>query len=116
MRLENQVAIVTGAGRGIGKAIAIALAAEGADIAQEEQKEPQDRQNLVDHGLQRLEPDEGGLVLLGSPDDDRGNQPPEGKDRRAVCHGRHDAFVLGQSRLAHRALLLGDSPAYFSSM
>ncbi len=32
MRLENKVAIVTGAGRGIGKAVAIAFATEGADI------------------------------------------------------------------------------------
>jgi NAD(P)-dependent dehydrogenase (short-subunit alcohol dehydrogenase family) len=32
MRLENQVALISGAGRGIGKAIALALAREGADI------------------------------------------------------------------------------------
>ena len=32
MKLENKVAIVTGSGRGIGKASALALAGEGADI------------------------------------------------------------------------------------
>src|ERR1700742_2929608 len=33
MKLENQVAIVTGAGRGIGHAIALRLAQEGARVA-----------------------------------------------------------------------------------
>ncbi|CAN5799683.1 3-oxoacyl-[acyl-carrier-protein] reductase [soil metagenome] len=33
MKLENQIAVVTGAGRGIGHAIAVRLAAEGARVA-----------------------------------------------------------------------------------
>ncbi len=33
MKLENQIAIVTGASRGIGRAIALSFAAQGAHVA-----------------------------------------------------------------------------------
>ena len=33
MNLENKIALVTGAGRGMGRSISLALAAEGANVA-----------------------------------------------------------------------------------
>ena len=33
--LKNKIALITGAGRGIGRAIAIALAKEGAEVEQQ---------------------------------------------------------------------------------
>jgi len=44
MRLQNKVAVVTGAARGIGRAIAMRLAQEGADVAVVDVRDEQGRQ------------------------------------------------------------------------
>lgn len=48
MRLDNKVAIVTGSSLGIGKAIALALAAEGAAVTVDYRSHPEEAQEVVE--------------------------------------------------------------------
>jgi len=83
--LTGQVALVTGAARGIGRAIALALAAVGADIAALDLKPPADTQRAVEALGRR------GLALAA----DVANRPAvEGAVARTVAHfGRLDVVV-----------------------
>ena len=83
--LTGQVALVTGAARGIGRAIALALAAVGADIAALDLAPPADTQRGVEALGRRC------LALAA----DVANRPAvEGAVARTVAHfGRLDVVV-----------------------
>jgi len=51
-RLQGKVAIVTGANRGIGRGVAMSLAAEGADIIVNDRAHPEVSQEVVEAIIQ----------------------------------------------------------------
>ena len=99
-QLDGQVALVTGAGTGIGRASAIALAGEGAAVALVGR-----RQGLLDETAAVIR-DGGGRALALSADITDPEAAREVVARTEAEFGRLDVLVNnagGGSRIAHRA-------------
>lgn len=97
-RLEGQIAIVTGAGRGIGRAIALALAAEGAHVTL--CARTRSELEAVAAEIEQM----GGQALVVAADLTAAQQvkPDGGRDNRALWRYRHSSEQ--RRRDAQRAL------------
>ena len=88
MKLLNQVALVTGAGRGIGRAIALRYGKEGASIAVNYEKN-RDAAEEVAEALRQL----GRSVLVVQADVSRSEHVREMMERVMEAFGRLDILV-----------------------
>ena len=93
MKLAGQVAIVTGAGRGIGRAIAVALAREGASVALAARSGPE-----LD-GVAREIQQAGGQALV-LPTDVRQEASVEALVRRALAEWRQVDVLVNAAGVA----------------
>ena len=87
MELENKIAVITGAGRGIGRAIALAYAREGADLllAARSQEALEETRSMVE---------ELGRKALVVPTDIRSEESVDNLAENAAKHfGRVDILV-----------------------
>jgi 3-oxoacyl-[acyl-carrier protein] reductase len=99
MRLQDQVAVVTGAGRGIGRAIALRFAAEGAKVVLN------DLQDELLEETMRLVVEGGGAALTAAADVGE-RADAERLAEQAVTHfGRLDVWV-NNAGITRDALLL----------
>lgn len=87
-RLQNQTAIVTGAESGIGKAIAIALAGEGANVVVNYIADADDAQKVVDAAKEA-----GGNAIIFEADVSREDQVKQMFRKTIDSFGRLDILV-----------------------
>lgn len=103
MKLERKVALVTGAGRGIGREIALAFAREGADVVVNDVS-AQGLQSSVD-AIESL-----GRMVLAAPADVSEEQPVEAMVRASLERfGKVDVLVNNAGILRESSLV--DMPA-----
>src|SRR6056297_4176505 len=87
-RLQDQTAIVTGAGSGIGKAIAIEMAGEGANVVVNYIADADDAQKVADAAK-----DAGGEAIIFKADVSKEDQVKEMFSKAIETFGRLDILV-----------------------
>jgi len=100
MRLKGKVAIVTGAGRGIGQAIARLFAQEGAKVALNYSKSEREASSLADEIRKN-----GGEVLLVRADVSKANEVKRMIQKTVAEFGRIDVLVNNAGVLSPAAFL-----------
>lgn len=98
-QLENQVAIVTGAGRGLGRSIALSLASEGARVVLAARTHSQLEETA------EMVREAGGDALVVAADVAATSSAQAAVDAATNCYGRLDSLIYGAGVSVTRAAL-----------